>query len=285
MQDFILPLAIGLIMFGVGTNLRIEDFSRVFRSPKGILVGLVGQILLLPMLAFILAFLMPLQPIYKVGLVLIAACPGGASSNLVTHLFKGRTALSVSLTAFNSFIILLSLPLILGLTMEVFLEQKQQVSISFWYIFTNVFFTVVVPVFLGLIIHHAFPNITNRLQSPLKMIMPFILLFSFGYIIFIQNNNGGSAQLIGQWVLIFPALALNFLAIIMGYLIGKWSRLSSYINVTLAIEVGLQNSALAIYVAYQLLENPPLAMLGILYSSFSFFTTMAGAWWLKKLNF
>ena len=105
-SHYLMPVAISFIMFGIGVNLRFVDFKKTFKRPKAVITGLVAQMILLPAIAFGINMFFDIDPIYKVGFVLIAACPGGTTSNLVTLFLKGRLALSVSLTAFNSFLIL-----------------------------------------------------------------------------------------------------------------------------------------------------------------------------------
>ena len=104
--DFIMPFAIAFIMFGIGLELKFKDFYRVFLQPKAVITGVFSQMVLMPLIAIALIYFWPIDPIYKVGLMLLAACPGGTASNLVTKLLGGRVALSISMTAFNSFIIL-----------------------------------------------------------------------------------------------------------------------------------------------------------------------------------
>lgn len=282
-SSLVLPLTLGFIMFGIGTRLRASDFQRVFREPNAILTGLVAQILLLPALAFGLAWLLPIDPIFQVGLVLIAACPGGSSSNLVTHLLKARTALSVSMTALNSFAILLSLPLIVEFALAFFLRNEQAISLPIWSTVRNVLYTVAIPVVAGVWLNHQFPKLTNRLQRPLHYLMPLLLLGAFAWVLFFADKSQGTPnQLWGYAYLFWPALGLNLLAMASGYLAGFVTGLSDRSKVTLAIEVGLQNSALAIFVANNLIGNYELSVMALVYSGFTFFSTLGIAWGLKK---
>src|SRR5690554_1430763 len=117
--DFLLPISIAVIMFGIGLGLTVSDFKRVLVSPKAVLFGLFGQLILMPLIGFGIAFAFDLDPIYQLGIVLIAACPGGTSSNIVTYMLNGRVALSVSMTAFNSFLIVLTIPLVLDIAFKI----------------------------------------------------------------------------------------------------------------------------------------------------------------------
>lgn len=283
LSEFILPFSLAFIMFGIGTGLRKEDFTRVFIKPKAILTGLFSQLILLPIIAFAISFLWPLDPISKTGLVLIAACPGGSSSNVVTHLLKGRTALCVSLTALNSFIILISLPLIVALGLEVFMGEHHAVQMSFWDTMKNVTFTVLIPVIGGVIINHVYPDFADKTKKPLKIIMPLVLLLSFSYVLFFDtDNDGNSIEITNHLYLFLPAFILNIVSMTAGFYSGKVMKLKHDARFTFAIEVGLQNSALAIFIANQLLDNNSLAMVAIIYGSFSFFSTLIYAWWMKE---
>jgi BASS family bile acid:Na+ symporter len=146
--DIFMPLSIALIMFGIGLELSFKNFIRVFFQPKSILTGLASQLFLLPIISFLLIFFWPIDPVYKIGIMLLAACPGGTASNLVTKMLKGRVALSVSLTAFNSFIILFSIPLVVQFSFMVFGEKGQEISLSFGETMRDILFTAIAPTIL-----------------------------------------------------------------------------------------------------------------------------------------
>ncbi len=276
-----ISVAITLIMFGIGSNITVNDFKRVFLNPKAILVGLALQMILLPMTGFLIAFLWPIAPLYKVGLVLIAACPGGTASNLVTHLSDGRVALSISLTAFNSFLILISIPLIMSFSSMFFLGQSADVSLSFLNILKEISATVVLPVGVGMTIRHFFPQFSKRLRKPMKYILPAILIAVFFYVLFDQQS-GGSRISWSDWHLVLPTLLLNISTIFAGFMIAGLTGINHKGKYTIAIEMGLQNSALAIFIAEQLLDNSAVSAIAVIYSSFSFFTTWGIAYLMKK---
>lgn len=272
-------------MLGIGTSLRVDDFTRVFYFPAGIITGLVSQILFLPVLALIISFLWPMDPIYKAGLVLVAACPGGSSSNLITHLLKGRTALSVSMTALNSLLILFSLPFLAELALDIFLSEAKSINLPYLDTMLNVFYTVVLPVFLGVVINKKFPDFSAGMQRPLKYIMPLLLLIAFVYVIFFNPERGADGiDILDKLPLLLPALLLNVSGMFVGYFSGRAMRLSRKSHFTLAIEIGLQNSALAIYVANDLIGNAALSDMAVVYASFTFFSTIGIAWLMKRAD-
>ncbi len=267
-------------MFGIGLNVTLSSFKNVFRQPKAVLLGLGLQIILLPLIAFLIADWWKMAPEYKLGLILISACPGGTGSNLVTHILRGRVALSITLTAFNSFIILLSLPLIMEVSTNYYASDHEAFSLSFWDTFTKVGLTVVLPVFIAVVFRHYLPNNVKRIDRYLDYILPVLLLSIF--IISALSDNGENISY--TWDLLklaLPALVLNVSTILLGYGIASLSGIKPDGSFTIAIELGLQNSALAIFVAEGIFSNSQMALMAIIYSSFTFFTSLGLAYILK----
>ncbi len=281
--NLIIPIAIALIMLGIGFNIHANAFKSVFLRPKGIITGLSSQMLLLPGIAFTIAYFAPIDPVYKVGLVLVSACPGGTASNLVTHLLKGRIALSISLTAFNSFLIIFTIPLLVSLALEVFMGENAEISLSVVDTFVEVLFTVLIPTFIGSMINHYYPNFTQKMKQPLRIILPALLL-----LVFVIAATGSSDQvsttdkILGHLNLLLPSFLLNLIGILSGYRIGRIVGITHGGSFTIAIEIGLQNSALAIFIATQILESQEMALMAVIYSSFTFFTTLGIAYMLKE---
>ena len=278
---YILPTAIGVIMFGIGLNLKSSSFKRVFLAPKAILFGLFGQLILLPLIGFAIAFLSPIDPIYKIGIILIASCPGGTSSNIVTYMLKGRVALSVSITAFNSFLIILTIPFILEIGFHSFANKDMDISLSLYETFSEVIFTVLVPVLLGMLVNHYYSVFTSKLKVALRYILPGILFVVFGLVLLNENNNG-DLSLSEYSVLVIPAFILNVLVMFVGFYSSGWIGINHDGKYTIAIEMGLQNSALAIFLANNVIQVDGLAVVAVLYGGFSFFSTLLIAFIMKK---
>jgi BASS family bile acid:Na+ symporter len=283
MINYVIPFGIGVIMLGIGLELTLKDFMRVFTAPKAILVGLASQMILLPTIAFGLAIASGLSPHYQLGMVLIAACPGGTASNLVTHLLKGRVALSVSLTAFNSFLTLLTIPLIVSGASEYFLSTQTQIDIGFFGVFQQVLFTVVLPVFCGMLLRHRFQDRLERIRKNLKYYLTFFLLLIFA--ISAWQSFGSARQFNGQNTFIALTgflLLLNLSTIGIGYLWARITGIKHRGSYTIGIEMGLQNSALALAIAQQSLDHPMVVRTALIYASFSFFVTLGMGWLLKN---
>lgn len=279
-SHYLMPVAIAFIMFGIGINLRFSDFKQTFNRPKAVITGLAAQMLLLPLIAFMINSFFDIDPIYKVGFVLIAACPGGTTSNLVTLFLKGRLALSVSLTAFNSFLILFTIPLIVKLALYLYEGLDQSITMPVMETTGNMLLTVLLPTYLGMMYRHYFPGIVHKTQKIINISMTLFLLFVFIGIFTFENAGSGSLK---EYAFLFiPALLLNAVSMFAGYFLSLWVGIKNRGRFTIAIQVGLQNSALAIYVASKLLGQAEIAIVAIIYSSFTLFSTTIWAYIMKK---
>lgn len=279
--DLLLPIAIGVIMFGIGMDLSSKDFKRVFIAPKAVLFGLFGQLVIMAAIGFGVAYLFPLKPVYQLGIVLIAACPGGTSSNIVSYMLKGRVALSVSITAFNSFIIVFTIPLVLKLAFLLFWPTMKEIHISMINTFSEVIYSVLLPVVAGVVVRHYFPDFVAKLRKPLRYILPGILFTVFLLVVLVEGTNG-SSSISDYKSLILPALFLNVFVMFVGYFSSRSIRLSHRSSYTIAIEMGLQNSALAIFLANNVIQIEGLSLIAVLYGSFSFFSTFIIAYIMKN---
>ncbi|WP_037319100.1 bile acid:sodium symporter family protein [Salegentibacter sp. Hel_I_6] len=285
MQQFaniFMPFSIALIMFGIGIELCFNDFRRVFTNPRAIITGLACQLFLLPLIAFLLIFFWPIDPVYKIGIMLLASCPGGTASNLVAKMLKGRVALSVSLTAFNSFIVLFSIPLIVQFSFIVFGQNGESISLSFGETMSDVLFTVILPVIAGILLNEYWGHkFGKKLHKALRFILPGIMLLAFIVVIFFDESQQ-DIQYLKHLNLLVPLIILNFTTIAVGYFVANRSKLKHSSAYTIAIEMGLQNSVLALFIANQVLDDKDISLVAILYGSFSLITTFLGGWILKK---
>lgn len=279
-SHYLMPVAIAFIMFGIGINLRFGDFKQTFRRPKAVITGLAAQMVLLPVIAFLINLLFDIDPIYKVGFVLIAACPGGTTSNLVTLFLRGRLALAVSLTAFNSFLILFTIPIITNLALNTYEGLDAQIELPVLNTVWNMLITVLLPTFIGMLYRHYFPGASYKTKKVINVSMTLFLLLVFIGIFTLENT--GSANLVEYLYLFIPAILLNVISMFAGYALSLWVGIRNRGRFTIAIQVGLQNSALAIYVASKLINQPEMAIVAIIYSSFTLFTTTLWAYIMKR---
>lgn len=278
-----LPATLVVIMIGVGLSLTLQSFRNIILYPKAILLGLVAQMVLLPLLAFAIADQLQLAPEFKVGLVLIAACPGGASAGLITHLLRGNVALSVSLTSVNSLLTIFTIPFITNLAMERYLDQSVRVILPFGRTIVDIGFITLLPALAGIFIRYRKPSWAKLMEAPLRVVMPTLLLLAFtGIIIF---ERGGAEGVVDDFMqLIIPNISLNLLGMTMGFLLALLFRLGPTGRMTIAIEVGLQNSSLAIFVSQVLLGSSAMALVAVVYGSFTFGTAVLFGMTVYRLN-
>ena len=269
--DYLLSAVLMLITFAIGSSLRFADFENIFKKSKPLYLGLFLQMVFLPICAFIIAELTNLTPEEKVGLIIVAICPGGTTSNFISYLIKADTALAVALTAINSLLILLTIPLLSNWAVAVFMGGHTEVSLPILNMVWEVAKIIIIPALLGLFFNRFFPNISLKIRFPLKVINTILLGIVFFIKFFGDKQSGGSGLL--------PAtLLMHLSAMILSYFIAlKTFRLSGVQATTISIEVGLQNTALAILVAGTLIGNTDMTKPALVYAIFSFFTTFAFA--------
>lgn len=278
-----LPITLVIIMMGVGLSLTLTSFRNIFLYPKAISVGLVAQMVLLPLLAFWIADLSNLSPEFKVGLVIVSACPGGASAGLLNHLLRGNVALSITLTSINSFITLLTIPFITNIALERYMGASASISLPVMDTVREIALMTVVPAFIGVMIRRYWSNIAKAAENPLRYIMPALLAIAFIGIIFFEQR--GKNDVAHEFMsLVLPNLWLNLGGMAGGYLLGLLFRLGPTSRMTISIEVGLQNSSLAIYVSSALLASAPMALVAVVYGSFTFGTAILFGVGVYRLN-
>ncbi len=267
-STLILALSLIIIMLGMGLSLVVDDFKRIFVYPKAIMVGLANQILLLPLLGFALASLFPLQPDISVGIMILAACPGGPTSNLISHLAKGDIALSVTLTAISSFITIITIPFIVNFALLHFLEEGQMIKLDVLNTIIQILVITVIPVGLGMIIRRYKEAFALKMARPVRIASGIVItLVIVGITIKEKDNFISYFQQAG-----IVALSLNVLTMVVGYYSAKIFNIQNKSAISIAIESGIQNGTLAITIAVVLLQNTSLAIAPAVYSLLMFFT-------------
>lgn len=255
LTQIIMPLVLALIMFGMGLSLTKQDFLELGKEPKPVVVGLVGQLLLLPILAYAVAILFGLSQHLAIGIMILAACPGGTSSNIISHLARANLALSVSLTAVTTLVCVFTTPLIIQFAINQF-DTNPAASFSLLSTTLGLIFITLLPVLLGIFLRHKFP--AQAISSE-----PFFRRLATGFLIFmiIAITYQERANILDSLVqVLVPATTLNLVAIATGLLLGIAFKLVKRDCVTLGIEVGVQNSSMAILIAVSFLERPDYAI-------------------------
>jgi bile acid:Na+ symporter, BASS family len=267
LKQVALPLALFAVLFGMGLSLVPEDFRRVLRHPKAKLVGLTCQLVMLPVVAFALALLFRLPGELAVGLMVLAACPGGATSNVITHLSKGDTALSVTLTAISSMVCVFTIPWIVGWSMEWFMGGSAAVQLPFWKTLGQLTAVTILPIASGMALRGARPNLAQRLERPAAV---FALVF---LALIIAAAVAREKDLAHQFAVAGPAaITLNIVTMVLGFAAGWAFGLPKSQRITISIEAGIQNGTLALAIALGLLDSARIAMPAVVYSLFMFFT-------------
>ena len=264
----LLPLALAIMMLGLGLSLVPEDFRRITRYPKAVAVGVVCQIVLLPLIGALIALVVPMQPELAVGLIVLAVCPGGPSSNLVTYLAKGDVALSVTLTAVSSIITVFTIPLFTNLALQHFLGERAAIALPIGSTMLQIFLITLLPTAIGMAIRHQFPGSARRLEKPMSRLAVGLLAL---IIVLLLMREG--SKLPGFLVQVgIGVVLLNLLATLAGFLAGKLFQLPLAQQICIAIEVGIQNGTLAIAITAGLLNNPDMAVPAAIYSLLMYVT-------------
>ena len=273
-----LPIALGIIMLGLGLSLTLADFARVVKFPKPVLIGLACQLLLLPLVCFFLAKTFGLAPALAVGLMLLAASPGGTTANLYSHLAHGDVALNITLTAVNSVIAVLTMPLIVNLSLAYFMEGDQALPLQFTKV-VQVLVIVLGPVAIGIWIRSRFPGFAERMEKPVKIISAlFLLIIIILAVVKDWQTFVDYAPLVGG-----AALAFNLISLAVGYWVPRLFKLSLRQSVAIGMEIGIHNGTLAIALALSpmLLNNATMSIPAAIYSIIMFFTAAAFGWWVN----
>jgi BASS family bile acid:Na+ symporter len=268
--QFYLSISIAIIMLGMGLSLTIADFVRITKKPKGVFIGLANQLILLPIIGFALVALLGLKSEYAVGLILIAACPGGATSNLISNLAKGDLGLSITMTAFSSIITIFTIPIIVNFSLGHYMSADGDISLAFWPTFSKMFMITIVPVAIGMFIRSKALNFANQMEKPVKVASVILMA---GIIIGAVLAN--KDKLATAFTKVGPAIILlNVSTMLLGFFSGKLLKLELRQRVSISIECGIQNGSLALFVASlgALAVYPTILLVPAIYGTLMFLT-------------
>lgn len=272
----LLLISLALVMLGVGLSLSLEDFARLRRHPKAVAIALLLQMLLLPLACFAMIKLVGLPPAMAVGLMLLAASPGGVSANLFSHLFGGHVALNISLTAINTLLSVITMPLIANLALQHFIGEGivplQTAKVA------EVMAVVLLPVVVGMSVARCRPALAARLEKPFKIFSAVVLaLLALGAIAKEWRALADSAASIGGIVLVF-----NLLSLLSGYYLSRALGLAKAMATAISFEIGIHNSTLALYIALSVLQNFQMALPAAAYSVSMYVVGTVFGLWLRR---
>lgn len=271
-----LNITIAFIMFGVALDIELKHFKEVFTKPKSAITGIISQLFLLPFITFLFVILLRPTPTVALGMILVAACPGGNISNFLTSLAKGNVALSVSLTAFSTLVATVMTPANFAFWGDLYIrfyeragasELLRPIEIDFLQVVQTVFILLGIPVILGLFVAHKFPIFTSKVKKPLKQAS--IIVFIIYVIILLAANFSNFLKVIHLIFII--VLIHNGLALLTGFLFSSIMRRPRFDRRSITIETGIQNSGLALVLIFNPKIFPPELELGGM--------AVIAAWW------
>ena len=272
--DVVLPIALAFIMFSLGLGLSINDFTRIFSKPKEFLIGFFSQLIILPIVAFVLVYIWPLSPEIAIGLMILAAAPGGATSNILTSFAKGDVALSISLTAVISILSVITIPLILGISLSLLGTNLANQGTSLMDIAVKMFLIVTVPVIIGMILSRILNSFEN-LAKKISTVLFFLVLL--GAILAERENV---VSYFAQSGLI--TLILNLLMMLIAFYLSKSLIANTSQQRAITLECGLQNGTLAIVVANVFFDGGAYLIPAATYSLIMYATALPYIYYLRR---
>jgi bile acid:Na+ symporter, BASS family len=261
----LLPATLGVVMLGLGLSLTVADFTRVFTAPRAVVVSLGCQLVVLPALCFGMVELVGLPPVLAVGMMILVASPGGTMANLFSHLARGDVALNVTLTAINSVVAVVTLPVVVGLSMNHFLGDEAGIGLQLDKLI-QLFAVVLIPVAVGMWLNRAYPGFSQRMRGPVKKVSAIVLVVMLVGTI-VQNREtifGNMAEVGGA------ALALTVLSFTIGYWAPRLAGVNRPQSIASAMEVGVHNAVLAMTVAASVVGNMEMVIPSAVYGTLMF---------------
>lgn len=256
-----LPLALAIIMAGLGLELTPKDFARVSKHPKAVLIALFCQLILLVGIAFVICKILALPTTLAIGLMLLAASPGGATANLFSYLYKGDIALNITLTAVNSILAAFTLPIIVNFAIQHFSQDQHNVGLQLAKVI-QVFVIIIVPVIFGMMLRHYFPKLAAKLNQPMRIFaVVFLVMIILLAILKERHNLTDYIAQIGFATALFCALSLSI-----GYFIPRIFGIPSFQARACAFEIGIHNSTLAMTIALTVMMSTSAAIPAAVYS-------------------
>lgn len=275
-----LPIALAIVMLGLGLSLTVADFARVARRPRAVAAALVTQLVLLPLVCFGLVVGIGLDPLLAVGMMLLAASPGGTTANLFSHLFRGDVALNITLTAVNSILAVVTLPLVVNLSIAWFRPVVDGGSLGLDLgKSVQVFAVVLVPVAIGMLVRRARPAFAGRADRPVRVLSAVVLAAVIVGAILAEENFVGYVVGVGVVTVVFCLVSLAA-----GYLLPRLLRVGHAQAVASAFEVGIHNSTIAITVALSVLGDERLAVPAAVYGVLMFPLAVGAGVLLRRIG-
>ena len=266
-SSYVFPIVIGFVMFGLGLSLRKEDLLKVAAKPRPLMAGLLGQLIYLPLVALLIGLLLPVPAVVALGLMVIAVCPGGSTSNAIVFSADGNVALSVALTIASSLVTLLTIPLLLAFALSVFGQPLDgEIAVDAPHIFKSLLYMTAMPVSLGMLVAVKWPALANNAIPYLKKLSVFLILMIIALSVynaraFINNEIG---------TVILAAGFMSCCVVFGGYILSRYLVAGSDNQWTIAVEIGVQNTPIAIFLGASVLGMEALSIVAITYGIISY---------------
>ena len=274
-----LPLSLAIIMLGMGMTLIVSDFTRILKKPKDILIGLTNQLIFLPIIGFSLAIAFNLSPVMAVGLMILATCPGGPTSNLITQVCRGNIALSVTLTAITSILSVLTIPFILSYALEYFgTDTNVTIKLPILDTILQIMVITIIPISIGMLIRRFKIKFAKRLEKSMRIASTAIFALVFLAVLAANFNIIGKAMREVGLV----TLLLNIITMGLGYLTARLFKLNLKSAISITVESGIQNGTLAFVIATSILNNVEMGVPTGAYAIWMFITGGILMWLLGK---
>lgn len=276
----LLPLILAFIMYALGLGLTHWDFRRIVRQPRALVVGVLSQFVLLPVLCYLLLQAFGMTGVFAVGFMILAACPTGTTSNLLTYLARGDVALALSFTAVASVLTIVTLPLVTAWSLNHFMGAAQEVAVPVGDMMAQVFVVVGLPVLLGMLTRHFKPALAQRWEPRATRVAT--VLFVLMVLAAVAKNWGLLVQHFSSLAVF--AIVLNVLAMAGGFVAAWITRLNRSQSVTVAIETGVQNATLALMIGSSVLGNDALGLPGAIYGVLMYAGGIVFAFWVRRFT-
>jgi BASS family bile acid:Na+ symporter len=276
--DLLYPVSLAIMMFSMGLTLKVRDFISIFVQAKAVCLGLTGQLLFLPVIAFCIVAVMPLPPEAAIGLIILSACPGGVTSNGIVYAVRADVALSITLTASASLITVFTLPLIVSYGLIYIFGTASELHLPLIDTMKELFRVTVLPVSIGMALHHFLPGVKARMEKSCRWttIILLIITITHGTVL---NINLLAEQI---WLIVVASLMLVCITMGLGYGLSRICSLSKKQGVTISVEIGVQNVAMSFLIAATLLQRPEFTTLPAIYGVCMFTITALFLWMMRR---
>lgn len=266
LTEILVPLSLMFVMFGLGLSLTVKDFTRLTENPRAVILGTLGHFVVLPLIGVLCIIIFDPKPEFAVGLMLLVACGGGVVSNALTLIANGNTALSITLTSISLPASIITIPLITNSAIQYFLGESREISLPVLDTFVRLVLSLWVPIIIGMILKYYLPGFARAMDRPIRI---FSMLFITALTVSIMVSEQG--RLVEALLALGPiTFTLNALAILFGLIVSRLIGLAYKESITIGIELGIQNSATALFVALSVLSAPEIAIPPAIYTLIAF---------------